>query len=91
MAAVAMTTMDRRDAVHVMVLVSAGRGPMQLYRTKRKMKFGDVMIGQPFYACKRYWNRSDYEAASEIKGSTWIGAQVCSFEITDIVEEVESK
>jgi hypothetical protein len=86
-----MITMARLNALHVVAPAEPGRGPMQLYRTKRKMKFGDVMIGQPFYACKRYWNRSDYEAASEIKGSTWVGAQVCSFEITDIVEEVESK
>jgi hypothetical protein len=90
MAAVAMTTMDRLSALRVVALVSVGRGPMRLKKTGHKLKFKDVMLGQPFHdGFGRWWTRVDIEAAAEIKGSTWVGALVCWFPLDAEVYDVE--
>lgn len=50
-----------------------------LTKTGQAMKFTDVAIGQPFFAHGVFWTRIGSSAASEIKGSDWVGARVCDF------------
>ncbi len=62
-----------------------------LVRSGTKVPFLDLHIGSPFYAHGKFWVRTDFEAASELKGSAdgaW--ASCCNFLIDGTVRSVRA-
>ena len=59
-----------------------------LVRTGKTVKFLDLMIGSPFYYGGRFWTRTSYSAASEIKGSQWKDSRCGNFIIDEMKDEV---
>jgi hypothetical protein len=53
---------------------------MKIERTGRDAAFLDLFIGSPFYAHGRYWVRTSFEAATELKSSLdGLGSRCCNF------------
>jgi hypothetical protein len=64
---------------------------MHIQRSGKKVPFLDLGIGSPFYAHGRVWVRTDFDAATELKGSEeGAGASTCNFLIDGTVKSVRA-
>jgi hypothetical protein len=58
----------------------------ELRATGKRIRFTEVMIGNPFAAHGKMWVRTSYEAASELAYSGYRAGSVCNF-MTDPEDE----